>query len=88
MDARLQPPNRPENGPEWARRLLLAVELDQDELACRILEAQVGMQRPPTMTATEALETQTPEIRLQVRKAAAAAIAYLREQFNSGSSLS
>lgn len=68
--------------------MLLAVELDVNELACRILEAQVEERRPRGMTAAEALATQSEELQGDVRRAAVAAIRYLKEQVNAGSSVS
>lgn len=52
-------------------------EVDSDELACRILEAQVERRRPTGMTATEALEMQSDELRSDVRRAASAALFYI-----------
>ena len=71
-----------------AREMVLAVELDEAELACRILEAIVGYRRPVGMTAEEALATQDEQSRNDVRHAAVAAMRYLTERINAGSSVS
>lgn len=71
-----------------ARRMALAVELDEAELACRILEAQVEARRPKGMAAKEALAGQPAGLRGDVMRAARAAILYLHEQINAGSSVS
>lgn len=73
---------------ERARQMVLAVELNQDELACRILEAIVEAKRPAGMTATEALHTQTKQSREDARRAAVAAMRYLEERVNAGASVS
>lgn len=72
---------------ERVRKLALAVELDQDELACRILEAQVEARRPKGMTATQALAGQPAELAADVRRAAVAAMRYLEERINAGASV-
>lgn len=71
-----------------ARQMVLAVELDEAELACRILEAIVGSKRPPGMTAAEALATQTEQSQQDVRRAAVTAIRYFHEQVNAAGSVS
>jgi hypothetical protein len=78
------PDGKSETTAERARKTVLAVEIDEAELACRILEAQVEMRRPHGMSAREALETQTPQLQADVRRAAVAAIRYLTECVNRG----
>ena len=80
-------PPTPRTTPERARKMVLAVELNEEELACRILEAQVGMRRPAGMSAMEALRTQTPELQADVRRAAVAAMRYLEERVNAGAAV-
>jgi hypothetical protein len=55
---------------EPAKQIVPGVELDGDELACRILEAFVGIRRPFGWSAAETLGAQAPE----ARRAASAAI--------------
>ena len=73
---------------ERARQMVLAVELDVDELACRILEAQHEMSRPDNVSATEALDTMPSMVQNDFRRCATVAMEYFEEQVNAGSSVS
>ncbi len=55
------------------------VQVNQIELACRIMETCVGIKRPPGKTASEAMRDVPTEHRITFVKAADAAIAYLME---------
>lgn len=54
--------------------------IDQHELALRMLEAAVGLRRPPNKTAEEALALAQPNLRTAYMRAAGAAVAYFVEQ--------
>jgi len=69
---------------EGARKHVLAIELDQDELACRLLEAITVSKRPIGKSATAALNE--VEAATDLRRAALAAMRYFEECVNAGSS--
>ena len=63
----------------------MVVELDADELACRLAEAAFGVTRPPDKSNAEALDTldrATPmePMGAAMRRAATSAIMYMGEQ--------
>ena len=55
----------------------LVPDMDQHELACRIAEATLGLQRPAGVTAVQALSVFAPEDRTGFYRAATAALSYL-----------
>ncbi len=70
-----------------ARKHILAIELDENEMACRILEVFFGVSRPVGATAAQALAA-VGDIGRDAGRAAAVAIRYLHEQINAGQSVS
>jgi hypothetical protein len=68
--------------------MVLVVEFDMDELACRILEAHHEMSRPDNMSATEALDEMPLETQNDYRRCAMVAMEYFEEQVNAGHSVS
>ena len=60
-------------------------EIDGAELACRMLEAIGGLDRPVGSTAREALDRVQPETRTAMLRAANAAVVYLQECLEKGS---
>lgn len=57
----------------------MTMKLDQDELACRMLEAAVGVTRPHGLTAIESLMRGPAHLREAYQRAAVAAISYFIE---------
>lgn len=72
------------SGTKSPRRTVLIIELDQVELACRMLEASLKLRRPAGATANQALSSVHPEERAQLMVAAMAAMRYFEEQSNAG----
>lgn len=71
------------------KRDVLAVEIDRDELAIRIAQVSMGVVKPPSISATEALDNMNKlalygEVKLgeSFRLAAAAAVGYFHECIN------
>lgn len=60
---------------------MLIAELNQEELAVRILEAMLDMRRP-TQSASECLAHVEPELRNVAVKAAISALEYFKERIN------
>jgi len=60
----------------------LVVELDQAELACRILEAFQEIKRPDGASPSQALSVLRPDDKRVVMNAALAALKYLEECTN------
>lgn len=59
-------------------------EVDSNEMACRILEASMGLKRPVGTTALQALSQVDDETRPGLYAAAAAACLYITEVINDG----
>lgn len=70
-----------------AKKTLLGIEIQRDELACRIAEACTGMRRPPLVSASGALD-QMASVNIDMvagfRKSADAAVIYFHECINAG----
>lgn len=64
---------------QTTRRPALIVEMDQEELACRMLEGMYGCKRPPGSTARQALATMPAQDREALMRGAMVAMTYLRE---------
>ena len=64
------------------KQTVLAIELDGDELACRILEGLSGESRPPGTSAVEGLNMQEEDVRAAAMRAARQAILYFEEAGN------
>ncbi|HYJ44055.1 MAG TPA: hypothetical protein VEW06_06325 [Xanthobacteraceae bacterium] len=60
-------------------------EFDQMELAIVMLESAMRLERPPGMTALEALESMEPDARALWLRAAAAALQYFEHAINNAS---
>jgi hypothetical protein len=66
------------------RTLALVSEIDADELAVRIIETLGGMKRPPGNSAAQALAGLPAEDRAAAKRAAVAAMTYIRDCINAG----
>ena len=64
------------------KQTVLAIELDGDELACRILEGLSGQFRRPGTSAVEGLKLQEEDVRAAAIRAASQAILYFEEAGN------
>ncbi len=62
-----------------AHKLVRIAEISEAELAVRIGEAMLGMERPAGLTAEQALDTVSDDARDAIRQAARAAMEYWRE---------
>jgi hypothetical protein len=63
-------------------------EVEQDELACRILEGLFSLDRPPNVTATEAIDAVAAHFgHFDARAAANEALAYMAECLKAVSSV-
>lgn len=58
----------------------IVCEINQDELACRLLEALFGVERPPELTARESLDNLSERIRTKALDGSKAAMDYFYEQ--------
>lgn len=67
---------------ERVRRKVLSILLDENELAVRMLEAQMQLRRPPGLSAEDVLTGQAVELRDEMLRAARAAVFYLHERIN------
>ena len=61
------------------RKLVSIAEISEAELAVRIGEAMLGMERPPGLTAEQTLDTGADDACDALRRAARAAMEYWRE---------
>ena len=68
-------------------KTVLVVEMDQIELACRILEAFMEHKRPAGLTAAEALAVLKQDDRAATMAAALAAMEYIKECTNLASAV-
>lgn len=57
------------------------VDLDRDEIACRILESMLQKPRFPGKSATDMLELMEKDVRDNMRRAALSVMNYVHDQF-------
>ena len=65
-------------------KAIFIAEIDEAELACRILEGFLFLKRPPGKTAQQCLEGANQETKQGARNAARKALGYLDECIKSG----
>jgi hypothetical protein len=67
-----------------AKTTALVAEIDQEELAVRMIEAMMGIPRPVGLTATQTLGVGDPETAAMALRASETAIRYITECINAG----